>query len=276
MNGYVPPEFSHNFIAGSIDDTNFELYKTPREMRKFKKILIRAALTLVIIVPVSAFAHFLLFPQQTRSLLIDYSGFKKDGRLYFDSNTPASSADYVRGVIELASGRVASFWGEKTSDPKFIYCSSGADFKKYGSPFPVPALTHIKFGATIVISNQGVDTDILAHEISHAEFYERIGFYNWSFKIPRWFDEGLAMLNDYRSYYSEDTLKARSDNFKNLPDVKQFKTGKQFNEEGSPEQIMLNFMTAKYLVKRWYTKEKLQKLIENINAGMDFDKAFQQ
>jgi hypothetical protein len=245
-------------------------------MTRFKKIIRRTVLIILIVIPISAFAHFILFPQQTRSLLIDYSGFKKDGRLYFSSNTPKNKADSVKLLIELASNRVAEFWGQKTCNPKFIYCENEEDFKKYGSPYPVPAMTHIKLGAYIVISNDGLDLDIIAHEISHAEFYERIGFYNWSFKIPRWFDEGLAMQNDYRRYYSDDTLKVKSNNYKNLPDIKKIKSGKEFNEEGSHEQIMLHYMTAKHEVKNWYTKEKLDKLIKAINSGKTFEEAFAQ
>ena len=245
-------------------------------MTKFKKVVRRIALICLILIPVSAFAHFVFFPQQTRSILIDYSDFKNDGRLYFNNITPQNRVDTVKLLIALASNRVAGFWGQKTCNPKFIYCETEEDFKKYGSPYPVPALTHVKLGSYIVISNQGVDLDIIAHEISHAEFYERIGFYNWSFKIPRWFDEGLAMQNDNRDYYSEDALKVKSNNFKNLPDVKKFKSGKQFNEEGSQEQIMLNFMTAKHEVKKWYTKEKLDRFIKYINSGKTFDEAFRQ
>ncbi|MBK7306796.1 MAG: hypothetical protein IPI88_06960 [Chitinophagaceae bacterium] len=243
-------------------------------MTKFKKISKRIALVLLIVIPISALAHFIIFPQQTRSILISYSGFNKDGRLYFNNNTPQNKVDTVKQLIELAANRVAGFWGQKTCNPKYIYCESEEDFKKYGSPYSVPALTHIKLGAYIVISNEGIDLDIIAHEIAHAEFYERLGFYNWSFKIPSWFDEGLAMQNDNRDYYSEDTLKARSNNYKNLPDIKKLKSGKQFNEEGTHEQIMLNFMTARLEVKNWYTKEKLDKLIKDINAGKSFDEAF--
>ena len=243
-------------------------------MTKFKQISKRIALVLLIVISISALAHFIIFPQQTRSILISYSGFNKDGRLYFNNNTPQNKVDTVKQLIELAANRVAGFWGQKTCNPKYIYCESEEDFKKYGSPYSVPALTHIKLGAYIVISNEGIDLDIIAHEIAHAEFYERLGFYNWSFKIPSWFDEGLAMQNDNRDYYSEDTLKARSNNYKNLPDIKKLKSGKQFNEEGTHEQIMLNFMTARLEVKNWYTKEKLDKLIKDINAGKSFDEAF--
>jgi hypothetical protein len=245
-------------------------------MTKLKVITRRIVLIFLVMIPISAFAHFIFFPEQSRSILIDYSDFKKDGRLYFAANTPKNKVDTLKALVELASVRVAQFWGRKNCNPKYIYCESDNDFKRFGSPYKVPALTHVKSCSYIVISNQGIDLDIIAHEISHAEFYERIGFYNWSFKIPRWFDEGLAMQNDNRSFFSEDTLKIKSDNYNNMPDVKKLKTGRQFNEQGSPEQIMLNFMTAKHEVKNWYTKNKLLRFIKDINSGKTFAAAFGQ
>jgi hypothetical protein len=242
-------------------------------MPKIKKLILWIFLIFFITIPIAAFAHFIFFPQQTRSILIDYSGFKKNGPLYFNTNTPKYKIDTVQSLIQAASARVAGFWGQKTCNPKFIYCETEADFKKFGSPMPVPALTHIKFDAYIVISNEGAEADIIAHEISHVELYNRIGFYNYTIKIPTWFDEGLAMQNDYRNYYSEDTLKLRTGNFKNLPDVKQLKNGKQFHE-GSNEQIKLNYMSAKHEVKNWYSKEKIQRLIKDLNAGKSFEDAF--
>jgi hypothetical protein len=242
-------------------------------MSNLKKIIIRAFLIFLITIPVAAFAHFIFFPQQTRSILIDYSSFKKEGSLYFNANTPQNKSDTIQSLIQSASGRVADFWAQKTCTPKYIYCEAEADFKKFGSPYPLPALTHVKFDTYIVISNEGADLDIIAHEIAHAEFYNRIGFYNWTFKIPTWFDEGLAMQNDYRNYNSEDTLKLKTDNFKNLPDVKQLKTGKQFHE-GNNEQIKLNYMAAKHEVKNWYSKEKLEQLIKDLISGKSFEEAF--
>ena len=89
------------------------------------------------------------------------------------------------------------------------------------------------------------------------------------------FNAGLAMQVDFRKYYSEDTLKARSDNFKNLPDVSLLNTPGQFYE-GTDQKIELNYMTAKHEVKNWYSKEKLEKLIEVLNAGKSFEEAFVQ
>ena len=252
----------------------FQLRNPGLTYHKMKKIIRRIFFILIIFIPISALAHYIIFPEQTRSILINYSNFNHDGQLYFNPSTPKHKIDSVKFLIESATKRVGNFWGVKTCNPTFIFCETAEDFKKYGSPSPLPALTHIKLGAYIVISSEGADLDIIAHEISHAEFYHRIGFYNWSFKIPRWFDEGLAMQNDYRNYYSEDTLKVTSNNYQNLPDVKKLITGHQFFETNTTEQLMLNFMTAKHVVKGWYTKEKLNKFIEDINKGKDFDQAF--
>jgi hypothetical protein len=242
-------------------------------MKKLKKIFKRIVLILAILIPIASFAHFIFFPEQTRSILVDYSSFKKEGRLYFNAATPQNKLDSVKAFIVDARLRVANFWGQQKGNPKFIYCNTDEDFKKFGSPYPVPALTHMKGCSYIVLSNEGMDMDIIAHELSHAELYTRIGFYNWTVKIPRWFDEGLAMQNDYRNYYSEDTLKKITNNFKNLPDIKKMVTARQF-DEGGYDAIKLHYMAAKHAVNLWYTKEKLNQFIKDINAGKSFDEAF--
>ncbi len=241
-------------------------------MAKLTKIFRRFFLVFLILIPIATLAHFIIFPQQTRSILIDCSNFKKDGNLYFNAATPQQRIDSVKKLIQLASARVTAFWQQETGNPKYIYCQSDADFKKYGSPYPVPALTHLKFGAHIVISKEGAELDILAHETAHAALYKQVGFFK-KLKVPVWFDEGLAMQVDYRDYYSEDTLKLKSDNFTRLPDVQKLKTGNQF-QQGSHEQVMLHYMTAKYIVKNWYTKEKLNKLVRNLQSGKSFEEAF--
>lgn len=242
-------------------------------MTTLKKIFSRAFLLLLILVPVAVWAHFIIFPQQSRAILIDYSDFKKDGRLYFNTATQQNKIDSLQTLITQANNRIAVFWGERSANPKFIYCDNAADFNKYSNAPDAPAVTHLKLGSYIVLSKDGVDLDIIAHEISHAEFYQRVGFYTWTFSIPPWFKHGLAMQNDYHNYYSEDTLKALSDNFKNLPNVKSFKKDDEFYA-GTHKQVMLNYMTAKYEFINWYTKQKLDTLIKDLNSGKSFEEAF--
>ncbi|MBL0181311.1 MAG: hypothetical protein IPP96_03045 [Chitinophagaceae bacterium] len=244
-------------------------------MLKLKKIITRTFFVFLILIPIAAFAHFIIFPQETRSILIGYSGFKKDDRIYFNAATPLSKIDSLRSLIEQASIRVGDFWGQKTCNPGFIYCDNEIDLKKYSINPSAPAVTYTKLGAVIVLGADGMDLDIIAHEISHAEFYQRIGFYAFMFKIPSWFKHGLAMQNDDRDYYSEDTLKVRSYNYKSMPNVKNLKKDEKFYA-GSREQVMLNYMTAKHVVKNWWTKEKLDKLVKELNAGRSFEEAFGQ
>jgi hypothetical protein len=244
-------------------------------MTKLRKIIIRTCLVFIILIPIAAFAHFIIFPQETRSILIDYLNFKKDGRIYFNVSTPHTQIDSLKSLINQASIRIGNFWGQKESNPKFIYCDNDVDFKKYSVNPSAPAVTYLKLGSVIVLSADALNLDILAHELSHAEFYERIGFYKFNYKIPSWFKHGLAMQNDYRDYYSDDTLRVKSANFKNLPDIKSFNSDQQFYA-GSLQQIMLNYMTAKHEIKNWYTKDKLDRFLKKINSGKTFKTAFVQ
>ena len=162
-------------------------------MTKLKKITIRIFLVWFTLVPIAALAHFLVFPQESRCILIDFSDFEKDERIYYNSNTPQHKIDSLKAILKLASFRADSFWGEKTCNPKFIYCENEEDCEKYMGSLSVPANMKAKLGSYIVISRQGIDLDILAHELSHAELYERIGFYNWNFNLPLWFNPDFAV-----------------------------------------------------------------------------------
>ncbi|MFI5193286.1 MAG: hypothetical protein ACHQD7_04495 [Chitinophagales bacterium] len=71
-------------------------------MKKLKKINIRILLIFLLIAPVFAFAHYLIFPQQTRSILIDFSNFKKDSRFYFNRNTPQKRMEELKLTIQQA------------------------------------------------------------------------------------------------------------------------------------------------------------------------------
>ncbi len=237
--------------------------------------LLRILLIFFALIPITAFANFVFFPQETKSILIDFSGFKKEGRIYFNSETDDADVRLIQSLIDSASTRVRLFWGGRSADPKFIYCDQAADFKNYSANPEAPAVTYCKLGSYIVLSKEGTDLDIIAHEISHAELYARIGFYRWNFVIPDWFKHGLAMQSDYRNYYSSDTLSARTSHFKSMPAITKFKTGAQFYN-GTRDEIMLRYMVAKYVVGRWYSREKLLQLVKDLNSGKTFEESFKK
>jgi len=241
-------------------------------MPKARKIAIKAALVFLALVLVASLAHFLIFPQETKSLLVGFSELPGKGRVHYSKATPQEKVDSLVQLIRQASARVSTFWPGQYSDPRFIFCNERRDFEKYSVNPEAPAVTYLKLGSVIVLSADALDLDIIAHEMSHAEFYERIGFYAFNQKVPAWFKHGLAMQCDLRDYYSEDTLRARTDGFRNLPDIRSCTTDAQFYS-GAHDQVKLHYMAARYEVGHWYSKAKLEKLVKELNEGKSFGEA---
>lgn len=237
-----------------------------------KNIFFRTLVILFVFIPLAAFAHSLVFPHETRAILIDFSGFTREGRLYYHPDTPREKIDSLHTLIALGAERLGELYGEKTCNPKFIYCEREEDFLKFSMSSSIPALAHLKLGSYIVLGKDGIDIDIIAHEFSHAELYERLGFFK-RMAVPAWFDEGLAMQVDLRSYYSEESLRIKTHDFRDLPDVKVMNDLRRF-QTGTREDIMIHYMTARYEVGKWYTQEKLLDLIEKIKQGTTFNESF--
>ena len=239
-----------------------------------KKLVLKCSLLLVGLLLIVGMVHAFAFPQLTRCVLIDFYDFEKEGALYYRKETPPDQLMKLKHYISIAESRVDSFWRERTSYPKYIYCHSEEDYLKFGVPFLSPAAANMRIHTYVIVHSSGVDSNILSHELSHTELFHRLGTFN-RLKIPTWFDEGLAMQVDHRDYYSIDTLAQKSNHFRQLPDVKSMKTYSDFGK-GSRAEIMLNYMTSKYVVQRWYSNEKLMTLIEQVNNGSSFEEAFQE
>ena len=213
-----------------------------------KKVFI----TLVVILGISSIGHALVMPQTTRCMFIDLYDFEKEGQVYFRPEIDKEKRAQIHELIKQAEMRVETFWRGREATPKFIYTDSDEEYTKFGAPFPTPAAAVMHFGSYVVINQNGVDLDIISHELSHVELFARIGMINRSFKIPVWFDEGLAMQVDHRSYYSIDTLQVLSNNFQDLPDVQQMQDYGTFGS-GTREEVMMNYRTSKYVISKWYT-----------------------
>ena len=242
-------------------------------MNKVRKLVIRSSILVLLLLPLIAVGHYFAFPQETHCILVDYSDLNKDSNLYYENNVPVATLDSIKNIINEASARDRNFLGSLTCRPKFIFCNNDIDYARYGDPMGSPACTHTKLGAYIVFNRKGLNAAVIAHELMHAELYQRIGFFNNLFKIPVWYKEGLAMQVDDRPDFSEDSLMVYSNNFTSLPDLRKLNTEGLFLS-GTRSQVVLNYATARYEVSHWYTKEKMQQFIAAINKGVPFDKAY--
>ena len=236
--------------------------------RLVKKVTITFFL---MIVAVSA-AHAIIFPQESRNMAIGLYQFERDGNLYYRKSIDETTKVKLKVLLSEAQARNENFWGSLKADAKVIYCHTEADYMKFGLPFMTPGVARTKLGSYVVLSSSGLNVDVLAHELSHTEFNERIGFFN-QFKIPAWFNEGLAMQVDNRSLYSTESLRVHSNNYTAVPEVKKMNSFNEF-ANGSPSQVQLNYMTARYELGLWYTKERLDQLIHAVKQGDSFCEAF--
>ena len=107
---------------------------------------------------------------------------------------PALSAEQraaLQRQISTGRAQLESFYGSLSATPYFVVCSSRAcdlRFGSYGQRAAAYGDLAIRLGPT------GWSAPIVAHEWSHAELYQRAGGWWYARKIPRWFDEGLAVV----------------------------------------------------------------------------------
>ena len=127
----------------------------------------------------------------------------------------------------------------------------------------------------ICISDEYLELDILAHEITHAELRARLTARAQG-KVPTWFDEGLALQNDYRERYSEEQWISQTGNGKNVIASEDMDTPAEFYA-GEAEDRRFRYLNAKHELDRWmavHGQQGLLELIEKLNNGEDFDMAY--
>ena len=232
----------------------------------------RILLVFLMILPAIAFAHLFIFTQESRCILIRFSNFKKSGNIYYKDISAGELLNLER-IKNEAEKKNSLFWKDNLMlDYKIIFCNSEKDFNKY-APAGAPAATYMKMGAYIVIKNESLDENIISHEISHTILYRNIGWFKRTFKIPTWFDEGLAMQVDDRNYYSIDTFLTKKNAGLKMPDFTKLESAHEFFS-GDNETVLLNYAASKYIVFEWLKAHSLAEFIININMGASFNEAY--
>lgn len=149
-------------------------------------------------------------------------------------------------LLSAARERVAGLFGSVQSAP-LIGC------------LPEPALgVAVTYGQTrfapllpavVLLGPKGQNLDVAAHEWAHAELSKRLGVLTRSWRVPVWFDEGLAMQVDERPEYQLDQLAAVPGA---QPQLEGLATSKQFFSDRA-ELGRLRYGFARCVVQRWHS-----------------------
>jgi hypothetical protein len=165
------------------------------------KFLRYIAFLLVSFLLMLALGFLFIYPQVVRCSTINLSGdfIKHENSIYISEGTTASQAKNLLALLSQSRQRLAYFWGSRQSTPTIIFCHTDELYRKYGSVSGSPAnYFGTPMGTFVVISPQGLNVDVISHEMCHAELTHRVGWFTMSHEVPQWFNEGIALMVDYR------------------------------------------------------------------------------
>jgi hypothetical protein len=111
---------------------------------------------------------------------------------------PAGELEIMQSIASARS-RIESKFGPLSADPRIILTRTQEDAATFGVPEAAPGSPYtLPWGSYIVLTPEGRNVDVVAHELVHAEIAERVGYGIYCFVLPAWFNEGMAMQVDLR------------------------------------------------------------------------------
>jgi len=236
-----------------------------------KKVIKIASVSIVALAVAAAAVFYIKYTELFNCFTVnDSDEFRElNNNIYISKDTPKKVQDSILTVLEEADKRVCTFWNadKKTKDPVIIFCYSKSLLSDYSKKNSIVTYK-TPLNSFIVFYKDCINTDMLSHELFHAEFCSRIGYFK-NKNIPAWFDEGLAMQVDYRKEYSVEKYNQLRDslgmniNLSKISAPEKFYSGNYY----------LHFVSAGHEVTSWFNKVKrkgLYDLINRISSGENF------
>ena len=197
-------------------------------------------------------------------------------RVYINQNYAGDRQELME-MIEQAERRVFEFFGELSFQDNtiFIIYDDKKLMRRIGEDHSTVIVNFPSKIRYICVSDEHLDLDVLAHEITHAELHARLSVRAQK-TIPTWFDEGIAMQNDYRERYSEAQWALQTNNGENAVALEDMDTPSKFYA-GEAEDRRFRYLNAKHELDVWMTshgQRGLLELLEKLNDGTDFNTAY--
>ena len=238
----------------------------------------------------TAFGYFFLFPQVWYCQWVGYSDFKQiDNGLYISPEIPVQQRVVALQNIDIAQKRIAQFWGKQEGKAALILCNNGTEYQHFcNSNEGAGCSIGTPWGQSFVVLNrEGLNADVIAHEMCHDELFTRLGWWKTKRQIPQWFNEGLALMADYRFVPATDSIQRYIDYKEEMLyrshgghvalNLKDISTTSGFFG-GDEAHVMLAYMAAGTEVSRWLSlvgTQRMKGLIEGVERGNDFLERYQ-
>lgn len=206
----------------------------------------------------------------TACALIEYTGLELlPDRILVEPGTSAREQDRLFDLISKARARIENTFGAPRAKPIVVFFQDTQFFwplklNAYGST------SFIGNRVCVMVGPKGQNLDVVAHELMHAELFERVGYVRRFTEVPVWFDEGIAMQVDFRPRYELPKGEPIDTTY-----VRQLETAHQFFQPND-QQLTKNYAAAKAEVAHWLSEADVQSLyqrFERIRTGERFDAA---
>ena len=246
------------------------------KVKSKKKIILCCCISFILLLLLTA-VWFFQFTSLGYRMSVPYrSSFEKvSDHIYANKNYSGNIKEAIQ-LTEEALERDRAFFGELqcTDTTIIIFCDDDKLLSKLGGDHDTKTSFDPKKNY-ISVSDEYLNIDIIAHELTHAELHTRLNM-NALKRIPTWFDEGLATQNDYREQYGLEAWIEQTDNGKNALPLEDMDTGSEFYA-GTVEDRRFRYLNAKHEVGIWmdtHQQKGLLELFDKLNNGEDFDIAY--
>lgn len=244
---------------------------------KKKKVILIVIFSLLLLLAAVVIWFFQFNPTGYR-MSVPYRGsFEKISDNVFVNRDYAGNGDAITGIIDDAKERVTDFFCTLTSYDHtiIIICDDEKLLAKLGGDHDTQTISFPVKKSYVSLSDEYLNVDVLAHELTHAELHDRLTFKALR-RIPTWFDEGIALQNDFREQYAQEAWIEQTNNGKNTVAPEDMDTASEFYA-GTVEDRRFRYLNAKHEVSEWMKTQGLQgfmNLIDRLNDGEDFNTSF--
>ncbi|MEN0045420.1 MAG: hypothetical protein AAF806_00030 [Bacteroidota bacterium] len=222
-------------------------------------------------------SSFLLYHQKNiKCIFIASNGdfVTVEDHIFVSKDTPLTFQNELLSLINYSQKTLQNFWKTPIEIPTIIYCHSFEYFQKLGAK---NTLALCRLGEYPVISPNGLDHEILTHEMCHAVTFELLeqNYFKYYTQLPAWLDEGIALqFNTMNEYQMEELEKYKR---LNINELKRLDRPRHFYSKDH-QTTLENYKMAKLEVAQFLQKNQIDELknLLQINSKKQFYKKYEQ
>ncbi len=188
--------------------------------------------------------------------------------IYVSNEVPVSAYAGLITELEIARARIQNTFGSQRTAARLLITATESSANRWGAN-DTASMHRSPWNSCVVLGPKGQNANVIAHELLHIEMQERVGFFRFMLNVPIWFDEGAALMVDYREpllphniHLTEQQVSA----VKQLDNSAKFFAGNQIH----------NYQAARMVTERLINKNQFFADLERIASGEKFSDVFSE